>query len=188
MRRSQCGGVRLRARMAPVRPSPEVIPAQATGPLSRWSPLGASARPEVGRRPARDPYAALNPRGKNLGLEQNDFAANADNGVRMASELVGEGPLLLLFHGNRGIWRAVDGVRLHRGAAREHQVILIDAHGHGHSEKPTTSSYAMERLVGDVIAVLDDCELAETAYLGYSMGGRVGFGLGDPGPPSVRAR
>jgi len=62
------------------------------------------------------------------------------------------------------------------------------ARGHGRTDKPTTTdSYAMERLVGDVIAVLDDCEVPETAYLGYSMGGRVGFALAIRAAERVRA-
>ena len=59
--------------------------------------------------------------------------------------------------------------------------------GGGRSEKPTTmDAYAMERLVGDVVAVLDHCGLDQTAYLGYSLGGRVGFGLAIQAPERVR--
>ena len=117
-----------------------------------------------------------------------NFAINPDDGARIAYELVGEGAPLLLFHGSGAsgaVWSALSYVDALRD---EHQLILIDARGHGHSEKPTTiDSYAMERLVGDVIAVLDDCDLAETAYLGYSLGGRVGFGLAIRAPERVRA-
>ncbi len=67
------------------------------------------------------------------------------------------------------------------------ELILIDARGHGDSEKTTMDAYAMERLIGDVIAVLDDCGLAQTAYLGYSLGGRVGFGLAIQAPERVCA-
>jgi pimeloyl-ACP methyl ester carboxylesterase len=116
------------------------------------------------------------------------FATNSDDGARIGYDLVGEGAPLLFFHGSltsSALWRTlgyVDALRVTR------QLILVDARGHGHSDKPTTmEAYAMERLVGDVIAVLDDCEVPETAYLGYSMGGRVGFGLGIRAPERVRA-
>jgi pimeloyl-ACP methyl ester carboxylesterase len=116
------------------------------------------------------------------------FATNSDDGARIAYDLVGEGAPLLLFHGSltsSALWRTLGYVDALRVA---HQLILVDARGHGHSDKPTTmAAYAMERLVGDVIAVLDDCEVSETAYLGYSMGGRVGFGLGTRAPERVRA-
>jgi pimeloyl-ACP methyl ester carboxylesterase len=117
-----------------------------------------------------------------------NFATNQDDGVRIAYELIGEGPPLLLFHGSltsAALWRALGYVDALRA---EYRLILVDARGHGHSDKPATmDSYAMERLVGDVIAVLDDCELARAAYLGYSLGGRVGFGLAIRAPERVRA-
>jgi pimeloyl-ACP methyl ester carboxylesterase len=116
------------------------------------------------------------------------FATNSDDGARIAYDLVGEGAPLLLFHGSltsSALWRTLGYVDALRVA---HRLILVDARGHGHSDKPTTTeAYAMERLVGDVIAVLDDCEVPETAYLGYSLGGRVGFGLGIRAPDRVRA-
>jgi pimeloyl-ACP methyl ester carboxylesterase len=116
------------------------------------------------------------------------LATNSDDGARIAYELVGEGAPLLLFHGSltsSALWRTLGYVDALRA---EHQLILIDARGHGHSDKPTTAdAYAMERLVGDVIAVLDDCGVLRTAYLGYSMGGRVGFGLALRAPERVRA-
>jgi pimeloyl-ACP methyl ester carboxylesterase len=116
------------------------------------------------------------------------FALNPDDGVRVAYELVGEGAPLLLFHGSlgsRSVWRALGYVDALRDG---NELIIVDARGHGESEKPTTlDAYAMERLVGDVIAVLDDCGLAQTAYLGYSLGGRVGFGLAIHAPERVSA-
>jgi len=116
------------------------------------------------------------------------YATNPVDGVRIAYELDGEGDPLFLFHGSLtsgAAWRALGYVDALRD---EHQLIVIDARGHGHSEKLTTmDAYAMDRLVGDVVAVLDECGLAQTAYLGYSMGGRVGFGLGVQAPERRRA-
>jgi pimeloyl-ACP methyl ester carboxylesterase len=116
------------------------------------------------------------------------FATNADDGFRIAYDLVGDGPPLLLFHGSLAsstAWRALGYVD---ALSVAHQLILIDARGHGHSDRPTTmDAYAMERLVGDVIAVLDDCDVPQAAYLGYSLGGRVGFGLAIRAPERVRA-
>jgi pimeloyl-ACP methyl ester carboxylesterase len=116
------------------------------------------------------------------------FATNPDDGARIAYEIVGEGAPLLLFHPSLtsgALWRALGYVDALQG---EHQLIVIDGRGHGHSDKPTTrDAYAMERLVGDVIAVLDDAQLTQTVYMGYSMGGRVGFGLAIRSPERVRA-
>jgi pimeloyl-ACP methyl ester carboxylesterase len=121
-------------------------------------------------------------------LERVRFAANAQDGVQIACGLVGDGAPLLLLHGSMAsaaVWGALGYVAALRD---ERQLVLVDARGHGHSEKPTTmDAYAMERLVGDVVAVLDDCGLARTAYLGYSLGGRVGFALAIAAPERLHA-
>jgi pimeloyl-ACP methyl ester carboxylesterase len=120
--------------------------------------------------------------------EPMKFATNPDDGIRTAYELVGEGAPLVLFHGtlaSRAVWKALGYVDALRD---EYELILLDARAHGDSEKPTTmDSYAMDRLVGDMIAVLDDFGFAQTAYLGYSMGGRVGFALAIEAPERLRA-
>jgi pimeloyl-ACP methyl ester carboxylesterase len=83
------------------------------------------------------------------------------------------------------VWSALGYVDALRD---EYELVLVDARGHGDSEKPTTMDcYAMDRLVGDVIAVLDDCGFAQTAYLGYSLGGRVGFALAIGAPERLSA-
>ena len=55
-------------------------------------------------------------------------------------------------------------------------VIAIDQRGHGASDKPhSPAAYTMELLVDDVLAVLDTFMLDEVAYVGYSLGARVGW-------------
>lgn len=55
-------------------------------------------------------------------------------------------------------------------------VIAIDQRGHGASDKPhDPRSYSMPILVEDVLTVLDTFLLGEVHYLGYSLGGRVGW-------------
>jgi pimeloyl-ACP methyl ester carboxylesterase len=116
------------------------------------------------------------------------FATNPADGIRIAYELIGDGAPLLLAHGSLSS-RAVLGPLGYVDALQtEYQLILVDARGHGDSDKPTTmDAYAMERFVGDVIAVLDDCDVHETAYLGYSLGARVGFGVAIGAPERVHA-
>jgi len=55
-------------------------------------------------------------------------------------------------------------------------VIAIDQRGHGLSDKPhSPSAYTMDALVSDVQQVLDAYLLDEVAYVGYSLGARVGW-------------
>lgn len=116
------------------------------------------------------------------------FVTNPDDGVGVAYGLVGVGAPLLLMHGSMASAAVFQALGYVDALRDEYELILVDARGHGRSDKPmTTDAYAMERLVGDVIAVLDDRGLAQTAYLGYSLGGRVGFGVAIHAPERLRA-
>src|SRR5438270_2389621 len=56
------------------------------------------------------------------------------------------------------------------------RVIGLDCRGHGHSDKPhDEAAYAVEKMTGDVIRLLDHLDVAQPAYIGYSMGGPIGL-------------
>jgi pimeloyl-ACP methyl ester carboxylesterase len=56
------------------------------------------------------------------------------------------------------------------------KVIGIDCRGHGHSDKPhDEAAYNVELMAGDVVGVLDELDIESAAFLGYSMGARVGL-------------
>lgn len=58
------------------------------------------------------------------------------------------------------------------------RVITVDHRGHGQSEKPHDPSfYSIPKLAADLLAVLDTYLVDDAAYLGYSLGGRVGWHL-----------
>ncbi|MCY1693142.1 alpha/beta fold hydrolase [Curtobacterium sp. SL109] len=57
-----------------------------------------------------------------------------------------------------------------------YRVVALDQRGHGASSKPhEPSAYSMDLLVADVIAVIDTYLLDDVAFLGYSLGARVGW-------------
>jgi pimeloyl-ACP methyl ester carboxylesterase len=59
-----------------------------------------------------------------------------------------------------------------------YRLILFDARGHGASDKPHNSAaYDLKCRVDDVVVVLDSLGIDKAYYLGYSMGGWVGFGV-----------
>jgi 3-oxoadipate enol-lactonase len=62
-------------------------------------------------------------------------------------------------------------------AARGWRVIRADTRGHGASAAPN-GPYAMSDLVADTIAVLDALKIDRVHYVGLSLGGMSGFGLG----------
>jgi pimeloyl-ACP methyl ester carboxylesterase len=107
---------------------------------------------------------------------ESAFAEN--EGVRVYYEVHGEGPPLLLHHG----WSS-NGERWHSAGyvdvlKREFRVIVLDARGHGRSDKPHDESlYKLELRTADVAAVLDAVGVGATNYWGYSMGARTGFAM-----------
>jgi pimeloyl-ACP methyl ester carboxylesterase len=103
----------------------------------------------------------------------------ADNdGVRIHYQVEGEGPSLVLQHGfTESVvdWYEAGYVEALRPQCR---LILIDARGHGASDKPhDPDAYLLNRRVADVVAVLDALNIAKAHFWGYSMGGWIGFGI-----------
>ena len=99
-------------------------------------------------------------------------------GVKIYYEVHGSGPPLLLHHGWAGSsqsWRRFGYVD---ALTDSYRVIVMDARGHGRSDKPhDEAAYTMELRTGDVLAVLDVIGVDRVHYWGYSMGGRTGFAL-----------
>ena len=56
------------------------------------------------------------------------------------------------------------------------RVVGLDCRGHGHSDKPhDEAAYRVEIMAGDVVRLLEELDLQSAAYLGYSMGARIGL-------------
>src|SRR6476659_654149 len=108
----------------------------------------------------------------------------ADNeGITIHYKLERAGPPLLLQHGFTSCiedWFEDGYVAALRP---EYQLIVIDARGHGASDKPhDQAAYTLERRVADVTAVLDTLKIEKAHFWGYSMGGWIGFGMAKHAP------
>ena len=113
----------------------------------------------------------------------------ADNaGTRIHYEVEGAGPPLVLQHGFTQCledWSECGYVAVLR---TRYRLILIDARGHGGSDKPhDEASYTMDRRAADVTAVLDAVGVEKAHFWGYSMGGWIGFGMARHAPHRVDA-
>ena len=104
----------------------------------------------------------------------------APDGVRLATYDSGDpdGPTVLAVHGFASSasanWYATGWVRELERAGR--RVLSFDQRGHGSSGKPhEPDAYSMAILVADVQAVLDTYLADGVAYVGYSLGARVGW-------------
>ena len=108
--------------------------------------------------------------------------------VRIHYRVEGEGPALVLQHGfSESVvdWYEAGYVDALRS---DYRLILIDARGHGASDKPhDPDAYVLNRRVADVVAVLDTLEIAKALFWGYSMGGWIGFGIAKYAKERIRA-
>ena len=103
-------------------------------------------------------------------------------------ERVGSGPPVVLLHGR--MRSSADWVRYGYvdGLADVFEVITVDVRGHGQSPRSAApADYSLAAMEADVLGVLDACGLARAAVFGYSMGGRIGFGLAAHHPQRVTA-
>jgi pimeloyl-ACP methyl ester carboxylesterase len=115
--------------------------------------------------------------------------AFADNqGVRIHYEVEGKGFPLVIQHGYTDSvesWYELGYVDALKDA---HRLILVDARGHGGSDKPhVTAAYAKELQAADVVSVLEELKVERADYWGYSMGGRIGFALAQHAPERFRS-
>jgi pimeloyl-ACP methyl ester carboxylesterase len=102
------------------------------------------------------------------------------DGVRLHFELHGSenGSSIVLVHGFASDYRLNwVGTRWQETLTTNgFRVIGLDCRGHGHSDKPhDEAAYAVEIMTGDVVRLLDHLDIASAAYLGYSMGARIGL-------------
>jgi pimeloyl-ACP methyl ester carboxylesterase len=102
------------------------------------------------------------------------------DGTEIAYDVLGSGPAVLLHHGfasdSRTNWvrpGVADAVATSRRAA-----ILVDARGHGESQKPhDPAAYEDGAMAHDVRALLDHLGVESVHFIGYSMGSFVGITL-----------
>jgi pimeloyl-ACP methyl ester carboxylesterase len=103
-----------------------------------------------------------------------------NGGISLRYQSVGEGPAVMLHHGGGFRLESWELAGWVDSLATDHEVVSFDARGNGESDKPTDpDDYRLDLLVGDVLAVADACEAQKVHYLGWSLGGKVGWGLAD---------
>lgn len=93
------------------------------------------------------------------------------NGIEIHYALEGEGPVVTLSHSlgcNLAMWD--DQARALRGRYR---VLRFDTRGHGQTSAPP-GAYSLEQMVEDLHGLLTGLGIAETHFVGLSMGGMIG--------------
>lgn len=115
--------------------------------------------------------------------EPTGFDVPLPDGGRLAGQIVGAGPTIVLLHGLTATRRyVVQGS--HHLERHAHRVVAYDARGHGESSAaPTPEAYGYRDLVGDLERLLGDLELERVVLAGSSMGAAtaLAFALEHPG-------
>jgi pimeloyl-ACP methyl ester carboxylesterase len=112
------------------------------------------------------------------------YANNQD--VRIHYRVEGEGPPLVLQHGFTDSLESWYEFGYVDALQSDYQLILIDARGHGQSDKPhEPAAYSALIVTADVVAVLEALAVPKAHFFGYSMGGRIGFGIAEHAPERV---
>lgn len=103
----------------------------------------------------------------------------ADNeGVRIHYRTEGQGPPLVLQHWSLATLEVWYDHGYVSALKDDFRLILLDARGHGGSDKPhEPEAYGLKQRVDDIVAVLDDLGITKAHFFGYSMGGWIGFGV-----------
>ena len=112
-------------------------------------------------------------------------------GARLHYVLAGpeEGPPVVLVHGYASDYQLNwVGTRWQEALTSAGRLVLgLDCRGHGGSEKPhDPAAYARRTMADDVVRLLDELDIAETDYLGYSMGARIGLEAAVAHPDRLR--
>jgi pimeloyl-ACP methyl ester carboxylesterase len=102
----------------------------------------------------------------------------APDGVRIAYEIVGSGPSVVLVHGFAASrvqnWKTPGWYETLTGAG--YRVVAMDCRGHGDSDKPhDPAAYDHTIMAEDVCAVMEAANTMPAFLMGYSMGGFIGM-------------
>lgn len=121
-------------------------------------------------------------------VKQEQMSYLNNNDIHIHYQVTGDGPPLVLHHGFSDDlcgWYEYGYVA---ALAPHYRLIMIDSRGHGRSDKPdTAAAYTQKARAYDVLAVLDALQIDQAFYMGYSLGGWVGFGLATYAPERFRA-
>jgi pimeloyl-ACP methyl ester carboxylesterase len=109
-------------------------------------------------------------------------------GLRLHYQVEGDGPPLICQHGFGDCPESWYELGYVDALKDDYRLILIDARGHGASDKPhEPEAYSFQNVTADVVAVLDDLAIATAHYFGFSMGGKNGFAMEAYAPDRLRS-
>jgi pimeloyl-ACP methyl ester carboxylesterase len=115
-------------------------------------------------------------------LGEDGFADSG--GVKIHYVTAGKGPLVVMIHGFPDFWYTWRAQMPE--LAKHYQVVAIDQRGYNLSDKPEgVENYAMDKLAGDVVAVIKHLGCEKATLVGHDWGGMVAWTLAMNRPEMV---
>jgi pimeloyl-ACP methyl ester carboxylesterase len=108
------------------------------------------------------------------------------DGVRLHYVERGNGPAVVLIHGNNVWWRDFLASGLVDVLARDHRVIAFDRPGFGHSERPRDRLWTPAAQAQVIASAMVSLGATPSAVVGHSMGSLVALALALDHPEQVR--
>jgi pimeloyl-ACP methyl ester carboxylesterase len=100
--------------------------------------------------------------------------ATAADGTRIAFEVAGQGPTLILVHGGGQTRRSWHQIGYVERLSKQFTVVTLDLRGSGDSDKPVAKdSYELDRMIGDIVAVADAAGAKRFHVWGFGHGGTI---------------
>ncbi len=101
-----------------------------------------------------------------------------NKGVNIYYQIEGNGPPLVMHHWSFATLKSWYDYGYVSHLKDKYQLILFDSRGHGASDKLyKPSDYTLKKRVMDITTILDNLHIDKAHFIGYSMGGWVGFGI-----------
>jgi pimeloyl-ACP methyl ester carboxylesterase len=102
------------------------------------------------------------------------LVATSADGTKIAYEVTGSGPALLLVHGGGQTRRSWNQLGYVDRLSKRFTVITLDVRGTGESDKPAApDSYALDKVVGDLLAVADAAKAPRFHVYAFGQGATV---------------
>jgi pimeloyl-ACP methyl ester carboxylesterase len=146
---------------APTTAKPQATASTNATPATTQKPGAPAAGNASPAAPAAQPAAAPKP-----------LIATSPDGTKIAYEVTGKGPALLLVHGGGQTRRSWNQLGYVDRLAKRFTVITMDLRGIGDSDRPTKAdAYTLDKLLADFIAVADAAGAKRFHVYGFGHGG-----------------
>ena len=101
-----------------------------------------------------------------------------NDGIRIHYHVEGAGTPLVLQHGLTSSMLRWYEFGFVDALKSDYRLLIVDARGHGASDKPhDPAAYEQNAMASDVAAAMDAAGMDKAHYMGYSMGGSIGFAI-----------